>query len=213
MSEKESGVVRYQIDVRQSKFTVQAFAGGILAGLGHNPTIGIREFIAEAQFMPGTLSKASLRLEIKAGSLVVLDDIKQKDRLEIERTMHYNVLETHTYPDIFFQSTNITPTRVTAGRYRASIIGDLSLHSVTRNGLCIHVKLTIDGDSLQAQGDFTLKQTDYGIKLVSVAGGTLKLKDELKFSFDLVGHQIGIKPAAEQKETEQGESCTNFPSP
>ena len=31
----------------------------------------------------------------------------------------------------------------------------------------------------------SLKQTDYKIKLVSVAGGTLKLKDELKFSFDI----------------------------
>jgi hypothetical protein len=33
-------------------------------------------------------------------------------------------------------------------------------------------------------GDFTLRQTNYGIKLVSVAGGALKLKDELKFSLD-----------------------------
>ncbi len=50
-------------------------------------------------------------------------------------------------------------------------------------------QVTLDGDDLRAQGDFTLKQTDYKIKPISVVGGALKLKDELKFSFDLVGHR------------------------
>ncbi len=34
-----------------------------------------------------------------------------------------------------------------------------------------------------------VRQTEYGIKLVSVAAGALKLKDELKFEFDLVGRK------------------------
>jgi hypothetical protein len=42
---------------------------------------------------------------------------------------------------------------------------------------------------LRASGEFALKQTDYGIKLVSVAGGALKLKDELKFSFEIVARR------------------------
>jgi hypothetical protein len=42
---------------------------------------------------------------------------------------------------------------------------------------------------LRASSDFTLNQTDYNIKLVSVAGGTLKLKDELKFSFEIVARK------------------------
>jgi hypothetical protein len=45
----------------------------------------------------------------------------------------------------------------------------------------------LSGESLRAQGDFSLKQTDYNIKLVSVVGGTLKVKNELKFSFDIKG--------------------------
>ena len=42
------------------------------------------------------------------------------------------------------------------------------------------------GDTLRAQGEFDVRQTDFGIKPVSVAGGTLKIKDELKCSFDLL---------------------------
>ena len=47
------------------------------------------------------------------------------------------------------------------------------------------------GDMLRASGDFTLSQTDYQIKLVSVAGGALKLKNELKFSFEIVARKQG----------------------
>jgi hypothetical protein len=42
---------------------------------------------------------------------------------------------------------------------------------------------------LRASGDFALDQTDYNIKLVSVAGGALKLKDELKFSFEILARK------------------------
>ena len=55
----------------QSKFTVQAFASGLLAGFGHNPTIAIRDFTGEVQCTPGSLTNASVRLVINAQSLAV----------------------------------------------------------------------------------------------------------------------------------------------
>ena len=38
-------------------------------------------------------------------------------------------------------------------------------------------------------GHFTLKQTDYQIKPISLAGGAIKLKDELKLSFAMVARE------------------------
>jgi polyisoprenoid-binding protein YceI len=189
MIETASSIVSYKLNPSQSKFTVQAFAAGLLAGFGHNPTIGIRDFTGEAQFAPNTFADASLRLAINAKSLVVLDDIKEKDKQEIERTMFDDVLETSKYPEIIFQSTSITTARIIEGRYKAKIIGNLTMHGITRNGLWILAQLTLNGNELRTQGDFTLKQTDYNIKLVSIAAGALKLKDELKFNFELVGKQ------------------------
>jgi polyisoprenoid-binding protein YceI len=189
MTENEPSLVRYTVDAGQSKFIVQAFASGLLAGFGHNPTIGIRNFTGEARFDPELLTDASLRIAINAKSLTVLDEIKEKDREDIERTMFNEVLEVSVYPEMIFQSTNITVTRIVEGRYKARIIGDLTLHGVTRNGLWVMAQFTLDENGLRAQGDFTLKQTDFKIKLVSVAGGALKLKDELKFTFDLVAHR------------------------
>jgi len=181
--------VRYEMNSAQSEFTVQAFAAGFFSGFGHNPTVGILEFTGEAQFSPDALYDGSLRLVIDTKSLIVLDDVKEKDKQEIERVMHNEVLETARFPEIVFQSTSVTLTKINDVRYKAKIIGDLTMHGVTRNGLWIMPQMNLNGDELTASGNFTLKQTDYGIKLVSIAAGALKLKDELKFTFNLVGNK------------------------
>jgi polyisoprenoid-binding protein YceI len=189
MSDNGSSAVRYKLNAAQSKFTVQAFATGLLAGFGHNPTVAIRDFSGEAQLVPESLTGASLQLLIHVNSLILLDEVKEKDRQEIERTMLHDVLEAQRYPEIIFQSKEITLTRIIAGRYKAKIIGDVTMHGVTRNSIWIMAQIKLNGDDLRAQGDFALRQTDFGIKLVSVAAGALKLKDEVKFSFDLVGYK------------------------
>lgn len=185
-----SPTARYKMDASRSRFTVQAFAAGLFAGLGHNPIIGIRDFTGEVQFAPETFADAQMRLAINAQSLAVLDDVKEKDKQEIERAMHEQVLETSLYPEIVFQSTSITATRIIPGRYKARIIGDLTMHGTTRNGLWIMAQLTTGENEIRTTGDFTLRQTDYGIRLVSIAAGALKLQDELKFEFDLIGYHF-----------------------
>ncbi len=190
MNDISTSVVRYQLNSANSKFTVQAFASGFLAGFGHNPIIGIRDFTGEVRFAPETFAEASLSFVVNAKSLSVLDDVKEKDKQEMEQTMHDKVLETARFPEITFQSTSVTVTRIIPGRWKAKIIGDLTLHGETRS-LWIMAQLTLDGDELRTKGDFTLRQTEYGIKLVSVAAGALKLQDELKFEFDLVGRKEG----------------------
>jgi len=72
--------------------------------------------------------------------------------------MHDTVLETSRYPEISFQSTNITVTRIVVGLYKARIIGELTMHGVTRGNLWIQAQVKVEDDSIRAQGDFTLKQ-------------------------------------------------------
>lgn len=198
MSDHESAIARYRIDAGRSKFTVQAFATGLLAGFGHNPVIAIRDFTGEAQFTPETIADAALRLVIKAASLAVVGDVKEKDRQEIERVMLDDVLEVARYPEVVFESTSVTATRSAAGRYRVRLVGDLTLHDVTRQNIWIAAQLTLGEADLRAQGDFTIKPTDYRIKLVSVAAGALKLKDELQFSFDLAGEHTDETDATDR---------------
>ncbi len=184
----ETAVGRYVLDKSASKFTVRAFATGMLASMGHNPTIAIRDFTGDASFDPADAAKASLRIQIRADSLEVTDDIKSKDRKEIESLMNQKVLESAKYPSIAFESTATSATQLSEGRFQVNLNGTLTLHGVTGR-LPVTAQVTLIGDRLRASGEFALLQSNFGIPLVSVAGGALKLKDELKFAFDIVARK------------------------
>jgi hypothetical protein len=59
------------------------------------------------------------------------------------------------------------------------------MHGATHS-LVILARVVSDGDVLRSFGNFSLLQTHYGLRLASVAGGALKVKDELKFSFNIL---------------------------
>ena len=182
--------VHYVMDARASRFTVQASATGVLAAMGHNPTISIRDFRGEVNFSADSLEGSSFHLRIKNSSLDVQNDVSDKDRREIERLMNEQVLETAKYPEIVYDVPDFTATKIGDTLYSAPLNGNLTLHGVTHQQP-VTARVAVFGDMLRASGDFTLRQTDYQIKLVSVAGGALKLKDELKFSFEIVARKQG----------------------
>ena len=184
----EESTVRYALDPKVSRFTVQAFAAGLFSSFGHNPVIAITDFSGEAKVTPATIEPASLLIKIPAASLAVASDVSEKDKKEIERMMQQNVLESSKYPEILFECSQFAHSVNANGQYWVGMNGDLTLHGVTR-GQNVSANVSIDGDTLRAQGTFSLLQTDYEIQLVSVAGGTLKVKDELKFTFDVVARK------------------------
>lgn len=186
MDDIQTEEVCYLIDPGQSRFTVQAFAEGLFSSFGHNPTIAIRDFNGKICLNPATIESASLELIVKPDVLSVTDSMSDKDRAEIERATREDVLETSRYPEISYRSQSATAHRVFEGMYRVQLNGELSLHGVTR-AQPIEAQVTISGDLVRARGDWKLKQTDYKIRPVSVAGGTLKVKDELKLAFEIVG--------------------------
>ena len=182
--------VHYVMDARASRFTVQAFAAGVLAAMGHSPLIGIRDFSGDVTFSSETLEGNGLHISIKSSSLGVQNDISDKDRREIERLMNEQVLETAKYPEIVFDVPSFTATKMGESLYSADLQGNLTLHGVT-NRQPVTARVAVFGDMLRASGAFTLSQTDYQIKLVSVAGGALKVKNDLKFSFEIVARKQG----------------------
>lgn len=118
------------------------------------------------------------------------NDISDKDRREIERLMNEQVLETAKYPEIVYDVPTFTATKMGDTLYSAPLNGHLTLHGVT-NRQPVTARVAVFGEILRASGDFTLNQTDYQIKPVSVAGGALKLRNELKFSFEMVARKQG----------------------
>lgn len=182
----EDATVRYVIDTAGSTFTVKAFSAGLLSAFAHNPKIAIRDFQGEVSFTPagGTLEGAYLNIRVRTGSLEVVDDVSEKDIEEINHKMLDEVLETDRFPEVLYESSRIAASGA-GDRFWAALRGDLSLHGVT-NPLSITARVAVNGSSLRASGEFTLRQTDFGITLVSAAGGTIRVKDEVKCAFDVV---------------------------
>jgi polyisoprenoid-binding protein YceI len=176
------------IDGKKSKFTVRAFAAGLLSAFAHNPTIAIPDFEGEIALNPEAVEQSSLRLVIHAASLNDTDDISEKDRSEINRAMHQDVLDTDSFPDIVYECSSVAANKTSEGQYWVTLNGELTLRGITQNQP-ISARVSLNGDMLRAAGDFSLRQSDYEIKPVSAAAGTIKLKDELKLSFDIAARK------------------------
>lgn len=184
----ETAIVRYQIDSAMGLFKVKAFASGLLSAVGHNPTIAVRDFSGETGFVPGALDQAFVRVTARPESFEVIDDVSAKDKADIESKMKQEVLETDRFSEITFESSSVSATQMGESLYIVKITGEMSLHGATRSQI-ISAQVSVAGDTVRGFGEFSLRQTDYGIKLVSVAGGTLKVKDEVKISFDLTARK------------------------
>ena len=180
----EASAVHYTIDPTSSRFTVRAFAAGLLSGLGHNPVIAFRDFSGEVNFVSGDITKSSVGITIKAASFEVQNDVSEKDRREMIRTMNDQVLEVGRFSDIAFESRQVSGMQLGESLYVLKIEGDLFLHGVNRRHT-VSVNAVPTDDKLRVYGEFSIKQSDFKIKLVSVAGGALKVKDELRISFDV----------------------------
>jgi polyisoprenoid-binding protein YceI len=91
-------------------------------------------------------------------------------------------LETRKFPEIAFRSTSVE--KLSDGRWM--VTGNLALHGVTRP-----VSLTVK----RAGGSYTtravLKQTDFGIKPITVGGGMIKVKNEIEIDFKIFARQEG----------------------
>jgi polyisoprenoid-binding protein YceI len=181
----KGGLAHYAIDAKTSLFTVQAFAAGLASVVAHSPSFAIRDMIGEFEFVLGTMNEASLQLTINLRSLEILDEVTSFDRREIERVMFDEVLETSRYPKAEYESTHVDISDLNGGICRVDITGDLTLHGVTR-GVNLETHVVVAEDSVRGQGSFSITQPDFGLKIASVAGGTLKLREELKCHYFII---------------------------
>jgi polyisoprenoid-binding protein YceI len=67
------------------------------------------------------------------------------------------------------------------------ITGNLTIRGTTKP-VRAAASARIDGGTLTATGKFTIKQTDFGIKPISV-GGVVKVKDDLNITFTIVARE------------------------
>ena len=162
------------VDAGRSSITVKVDKSGLFSAFAHNHTI-------QAPIASGKLDteKRTAALTFNTKEMKVLDEgVKESERADIDQTMKSDkVLDVQRFPEIRFASTSITPQD--GGRYQ--VRGDLTLHGTTRP---VEFPVTFSKD--RYTGSVKLKQTDFGIAPVSIAGGTVKVKDVIEIVFEIV---------------------------
>jgi polyisoprenoid-binding protein YceI len=153
--------------------TVRVYKAGVFSAFGHDHEIS-------APLSAGSADTATHHVELRmdAGALRVRDaKASEKDRNQIQTTMlGPEVLDSEHHPEIVFRSTTIEP--MGQGSWR--VHGALTLHGRTR-------PLTVEVSQREGHyvGKSLLKQTDFGIKPVRIAGGAVRVKDEIRIEFDI----------------------------
>lgn len=163
-----------EVDGLHSTMTVHVYKSGFLSAFGHNHEI-------QAPIQWGQVKESdgpSVELRVDARKLRVLDpEASDSTRTQIQETMlGTQVLDANHFPEIRFQATGVEP----KGRDHWIVHGNLALHGKDHP---IAVEVTLKNE--RYGGSATLKQTDFGITPVTVAGGTVKVKDEVKVEFDI----------------------------
>lgn len=185
----EDATVRYIIDAQASTLTVKAFATGLLSTFAHNPTIDVRDFSGQVSFKlaNNSLDAAQLKIKVRAESLEVTDSVSDNDRDEMHRRMYLEVLDIDHFPEITYECSRVTASG-DGERYWASLSGYLTLRGATKP-LPISARVVCEEGILTATGEFSLRQSQYGIAAVTAAAGTIRLKDELKCAFKIVARE------------------------
>jgi polyisoprenoid-binding protein YceI len=166
-----------EMDVARSTLTVRVFKSGLFSAFGHNHEI--RAPIARGSF-DESADSPSVDLQVDARQLQAVDpELSAKDRAEVQQTMlGPSVLDSAKFPEIRFRSLSIEK----AGEGKWRVHGDLTVHGQTRPVLA-----EVSGEAGHYRGSAAVRQTEFGIKPVSVGGGSIKVKDEVRVEFEIFG--------------------------
>lgn len=167
------------LDLAASKITVHVDKTGLFSAFAHNHVIA-------APLASGHLDVQNRTIELKFRSreMKVLDPgTSDSERSTIEDNMKSSeVLDPARFPEITFVSTSVdAPASAAAAPAHYQVHGNLTLHGVTRP-----IELSVTSAAGHYTGKVTLKQTDFGITPIKIAGGAIRVKDQIEIVFEIV---------------------------
>ena len=179
----------YQVDPAKSRVTIAVGKSGAFSFLGHKHEVSGPIESGSIDVDPANLPGSRVSLAIATSSLKVSGaDEPPEDRPKVQEAMESDqVLGVARYPRITFESTGVTGGQPGTPALDVVVAGRLTIRDVTRPvSVPVHVQL---GDhSLNANGRFSVRQTEFGIKPISV-GGAVAVKDRLDITFSVAAER------------------------
>jgi polyisoprenoid-binding protein YceI len=177
----------YQVDSAASEVLIQVGKAGLFKFAGHTHEVAAPISQGRIEADAADLSRSSVSLTFEAGALRVTgkgDPPEDVPKVQ-EAMIGPKVLDAPRFAQIVFTSRKVTGKPAGASGFDLQVEGDLALHGATRPlTIPVHVEKAADG-SITATAKTVLRQTDFGMKPVSVAG-VVNVRNELDLSFRVV---------------------------
>jgi polyisoprenoid-binding protein YceI len=184
-----AGGRRFALDAEKSSLVARTGKAGLFSFAGHAHTIRAARFHGEVLADSDDLGASSVSIGIEASGLTVLAEGEPpQDVPQVQaRMVGPTFLDVAHFAEIAFQSTKVSGKAAGSSAWDLSVEGDLGLHGVTRH-LTLPVHVEIAGDTLTATGKTVLKQTEFGLTPISVAG-VVKVKDEVALEYRFLAQE------------------------
>ncbi|MBT0571094.1 YceI family protein [Curvibacter sp. CHRR-16] len=183
----------YTIDSAQTQLHLLIYKAGTLARLGHNHVISSRT-VRGSVWLGDTVSNSGFDIQVPVNELIVDDDATRlaegddfplnlqqaaKDGTKVNM-LREDLLDGEHFPLITLQAARIE------GTWKAATVqAYMRIKNHTRT-ISVPVQLQRQGSTLTIQGEFQIKQTDFGITPLSVAMGALQVQNTVTIKFQLV---------------------------
>jgi polyisoprenoid-binding protein YceI len=176
LSKAPAAAQTFAIDTEHSSITVRVYKAGLFSVFAHDHEI-------RAPISGGSITVSpnpGVEFAVPTGKMVVLDpDLGSDKRAEVQSTMlGPQVLDAERYPEIRFRSTEAESS---SGK-KWTVKGQLSIRDRTRPVQVVAQQ----GSGAGYRGAVRISQKDFGIQPISLAGGTIKVKDEIQIEFEIV---------------------------
>jgi polyisoprenoid-binding protein YceI len=164
-------------------FHVRTGTGGLFGAFAHDHLIEAQGIEGCAQLDANDAARSSIKLTFRTADIRVMDPKESSsDRAKVQKTMEAEVLRVAEYPVVVFESTKIEP--IGAGDM-LRVHGSLTIRGRTQPVIVPVIWSRLADGSFRATGEYKFKQTSYGIEPIKLAGGAVKVKDEVRTDFEL----------------------------
>ncbi len=187
------GATIFSVNAVESELRILVFRGGVLAALGHNHVLSSTTLGGRAWLHPD-FPRSGFELSLPVKELIVDDaqsrraagddfppDIAQRDKDATRRNMlRPEILDAERFPAIL-----VSVARIDGAHQSPRIVARITIKDASRE-VEIPATIDVDGSRLIAQGEFDIRQSDFGITPFSAALGALAVQDRLHVWFRIV---------------------------
>jgi len=177
----------YSIDEKASSIHLHVGKTGIGSFAGHEHNIFAPQLLGEVNADFDNLPGSTVEVTVNARTMSVSEEGEPKgDAPKVQQAMRGpNVLNVQRFPIIRFRSQKVTGKKLSASSYEMEVQGEMSLHGTVKP-MVVPLKVEVQGDTLTANGKMTIKQSEFGIKPTTAAGGLVQVEDDVPVEFRIV---------------------------